>query len=67
MAAPSDLAKDINKSGVSKTLLGLKNFYMVGQWAGGIFGISTVCMMGKSLVRAICKEDGKKFHVIPIL
>jgi phytoene dehydrogenase-like protein len=64
--APSDLAKDINKTGVSKTLPGLKNFYMVGQWAGGTFGISTVCMMGKGLVRDICKADGKKFQIKPI-
>jgi phytoene dehydrogenase-like protein len=62
---PSELAKDINKSGVSKTLPGLKNFYMTGQWAGGTFGISTVCMMGKGLVKDICKEDGKKFKIIP--
>ena len=60
---PTPLAKDINKNGVSKTLPGLKNFYMVGQWAGGTFGISTVCMMGKDLIKEICKQDNKNFTV----
>jgi phytoene dehydrogenase-like protein len=61
---PPELFKEINKNGgVSKTLPGLSNFYMVGQWAGGSLGISTVCMMGKNLVREICKYDGKQFKV----
>jgi phytoene dehydrogenase-like protein len=59
-----ELFKEINKNGgVSKTLPGLSNFYMVGQWAGGSIGISTVCMMGKNLVKEICKHDGKQFKV----
>jgi len=58
---PKDLAKEINKKGVSKTLPGLQNFYMVGQWAGGTFGISTVCLMGRNLVRELCKKDKKTF------
>ena len=60
---PAELAKEINKSGVSKTLPGLENFYMVGQWAGGTFGISTVCVMGRNLVRELCKRDHKSFKV----
>jgi len=56
-----ELAKEINKNGVSKTLPGLKNFYMVGQWAGGTFGISTVSLMGRKLIRELCKKDKKTF------
>jgi phytoene dehydrogenase-like protein len=59
--APQELAGEINKNGVSKTLPGLQNFYMVGQWAGGTFGLSTVCLMGRNLIRDICKKDGKNF------
>jgi phytoene dehydrogenase-like protein len=59
--APAELAKEINKNGVSKTLPGLNNFYMVGQWAGGTFGISTVCLMGRSFVQEQCKKDQKTF------
>jgi phytoene dehydrogenase-like protein len=58
---PAELAKEINKHGVSKTLPGLQNFYMVGQWAGGTFGISTVCLMARNLIREICKKDHRKF------
>ena len=58
---PKELAKEINKNGVSKTLPGLQNFYMVGQWAGGTFGISTVCLMGRNFVRELCKKDKKTF------
>lgn len=56
-----ELAKEINKNGVSKTLPGLKNFYMVGQWAGGTFGISTVSLMGRKLICDLCKKDKKPF------
>jgi phytoene dehydrogenase-like protein len=59
--APKEYAKEINKNGVSKTLPGLQNFYMVGQWAGGTFGLSTVCLMGRNLVRELCKKGHKKF------
>jgi phytoene dehydrogenase-like protein len=59
--APKEFAKDISKDGVSRTLPGLQNFYMVGQWAGGTIGLSTVCLMGRNLVRQFCKSDGKKF------
>jgi phytoene dehydrogenase-like protein len=61
---PAELAKEINQHGVSKTLPGLQNFYMVGQWAGGTFGISTVCVMGRKLVRELCMRDHKSFKII---
>jgi len=35
--APVELAGEINKNGVSRTLPGLQNFFMVGQWAAGTF------------------------------
>ncbi len=60
--APKEYAKEVAKKGVSKTLPGLQNFYMVGQWAGGTIGLNTVCLMGRNLIRDICKEDNKKFH-----
>ena len=59
--APKEYAKMIAKKGVSKTLPGLQNFYMVGQWAGGTIGLNTVCLMGRNLVRDLCKKDKKKF------
>ncbi len=60
--APKEYAKEVTKNGVSKTLPGLQNFYMVGQWAGGTIGLNTVCLMGRNLIRDLCKLDNKKFE-----
>lgn len=48
-------------SGLSKTLPGLQNFYMVGQWASAMIGVSNAAVMGRSLVKELCKRDKKKF------
>ena len=37
--------------GLSKTLPGLSDFYMVGQWALATIGISTVAIAGRKLVQ----------------
>jgi phytoene dehydrogenase-like protein len=47
--------------GFTKTLPGLENFYMVGQWAGATIGISTVAIMGRNLIQSICKRDRRRF------
>ncbi len=60
--APKEYIKEVTKHGVSKTLPGLQNFYMVGQWAGGTIGLNTVCLMGRNLIRDLCKVDNKKFQ-----
>ncbi len=60
--APKNLQKEITKNGVSKTLPGLSNFYMVGQWAGGTIGLSTVTLMGRDLIKDLCRKDDKKFQ-----
>ncbi|HHX66304.1 MAG TPA: NAD(P)/FAD-dependent oxidoreductase [Chloroflexi bacterium] len=46
---------------VASTLPGLQDFYMVGQWARGSIGLSTVAEGGRSLIRRLCKEDGREF------
>jgi phytoene dehydrogenase-like protein len=45
---------------LSQTLPGLANFYMVGQWAGAP-GVPMVAGMGRDVVRAICRADGRTF------
>jgi phytoene dehydrogenase-like protein len=45
---------------LSRTLPGLDNFYMVGQWAG-IAGVPMVAAMGRDVVRAICRRDRRAF------
>jgi phytoene dehydrogenase-like protein len=46
---------------MSKTLPGLKNFYMAGQWVEPGGGIPTAAMSGRNVVQLICKQDSKKF------
>lgn len=48
-------------SGLSRTLPGLRNFYMVGQWASAMIGVSNAAVMGRSLIKELCKKDKKKF------
>jgi len=47
--------------GVSKTVPGLAGFHMVGQWAGGTIGISTVTLMARALVQSLCREASRRF------
>jgi len=46
--------------GIVRTLPGLADFYMVGQWAG-FPGLPWVAGMGRSLVRHLCRRDGRPF------
>jgi len=45
----------------SQTLPGLRDFYMVGQWAG-MPGLPMVAAMGRDVVKQICRNDGRPFH-----
>lgn len=60
---PKEDAATIMRKGLSKTLPGLDNFHMVGQWASASLGVSNVAIMGRNFVKDLCKEDGKRFHI----
>lgn len=47
--------------GMDKTLPGLKDFFMIGQWVEPGGGVPGVANSGRSVVRMICKRDGKRF------
>jgi len=47
---------------IRKTLPGLKNFYMVGQWVEPGGGLPAVALSGRNLAQIICRRDGKKFR-----
>jgi len=51
--------------GFTRTLPGLDNFHMVGQWADATIGISTVAAAGRRLVKQLCKQDRKRFVASP--
>lgn len=48
--------------GLSRTIPGLANFYMAGQWTLPINGLPAAATTGRNLARFICKEDGKRFR-----
>jgi len=48
-------------TGMEKTLPGLSNFYMAGQWVEPGGGVSASAMSGRRVIRMLCKKDRKKF------
>jgi phytoene dehydrogenase-like protein len=46
---------------MSKTLPGLKNFYMCGQWVEPGGGVPSAAMSARNLIQVICKHDKKSF------
>jgi phytoene dehydrogenase-like protein len=53
---PGNKPGRIMSKGLSKTLPGLRDFYMVGQWAQGLIGISTAAVQGKKLIQKLIKR-----------
>ena len=47
--------------GMKKTLPGLDNFYMAGQWVNPGGGMPTAAMSGNQTIQLICSRDKKKF------
>jgi phytoene dehydrogenase-like protein len=46
---------------MSKTLPGLNNFYMVGQWVEPGGGLPPAAYSGRNLIQILCKQDRRKF------
>lgn len=46
---------------MSKTLPGLKNFYMCGQWVEPGGGLPPAAMSGRNVIQIICRQDRKPF------
>lgn len=47
---------------MSQTLPGLQDFYVCGQWVEPGGGLPSGVMSGRRLVKAMCKQDRKKFQ-----
>jgi phytoene dehydrogenase-like protein len=47
--------------GMSKTLPGLADFYMVGQWVAPGGGLPPAVSTGRHVVQILCKNDGRRF------
>mgnify|MGYP000492396581 CR=1 FL=1 len=50
------------RMGMPKTLPGLHNFYMIGQWVKPGGGLPSGLMSGRDAIRRICREDGIRFQ-----
>jgi phytoene dehydrogenase-like protein len=46
---------------MDKTLPGLRNFYMIGQWVQPGGGLPPAIVSGRNVTQIICKEDRKQF------
>jgi len=46
---------------VPKTLPGLANFYMAGQWVEPGGGVPIAIYSGRNVVQLICRQDGRRF------
>jgi phytoene dehydrogenase-like protein len=49
---------------IPKTLPGLDNFYMVGQWVQAGGGLPSGVMTAREVMKGICKKDGKRFSKV---
>jgi phytoene dehydrogenase-like protein len=47
-----------------KTIKGLNNVYLAGQWTWAAGGIPGVIRQARHIVQILCKKDGKPFTVI---
>ena len=49
------------KNPVPKTLEGLKNFYLAGQWVEPGGGVPTAVASGRRVIKKVCMDDKKEF------
>jgi len=47
--------------GVRKTLPGLRNFYLAGQWVEPGGSLPLPAMSGRNAIQMICHQDGRPF------
>lgn len=47
--------------GISRTLPGLNNFFMAGQWCEAFAGVPGAALSGRYIAQMICKQDKVKF------
>jgi phytoene dehydrogenase-like protein len=59
------MREDISDKKFTTTLPGLSNFYFVGVWATAMGSLAHNANSGKTIIRRICKQDGKSFKTQP--
>ena len=56
------ISEATTSKGMKKTLAGLENFFMAGQWVEVGGGLPGVAPSGRDTIHIICHQDGKKFE-----
>ena len=56
---------DLSDKKFKSTLPGLSNFYFVGVWVTAMGSLAHNAQSGKTIIRCICKKDGKEFKTQP--
>ncbi|MBN2000658.1 NAD(P)/FAD-dependent oxidoreductase [candidate division KSB1 bacterium] len=59
------MREDFSDKKFKTTLPGLSNFYFVGTWATAMGSLAHNATSGKTIIRRICKKDGKEFKTQP--
>jgi phytoene dehydrogenase-like protein len=59
------MREELSDKKFKTTLPGLSNFYFVGVWATAMGSLAHNANSGKTIIRRICKKDGKKFKAQP--
>lgn len=63
MMTPRTMAMSFTGKSMSKTLPGLKHFYIIGQWVEPGGGVSTAALSARNAMQLICHEDKRPFVV----
>ena len=59
------MREELSDKKFKTTLPGLANFYFVGVWATAMGSLVHNALSGKTIIRRICRKDGKKFKTQP--
>ncbi len=62
---PHTMAMQMAGKAMSKTLPGLENFFMIGQWVEPGGGVPTAANSARNALQLICQRDGRTFTVRP--
>ena len=58
-----DITPESVNTKIHRTLPGLKNFYMAGQWVSPGGGVVPSLMTGRHAVMLLCRDDSKPFNI----
>jgi phytoene dehydrogenase-like protein len=61
LVTTSTMQQTISGKGMSKTLPGLENFYMVGQWVEPGGGLPPAATSARAVIRMVCNKDKRSF------